>query len=63
MKLKAIIALAFGFLMAADALKADASSVPEGHQHVALFTQCHGSIENQPVIIESKPATFLMGIG
>jgi hypothetical protein len=24
---------------------------------------CHGSIENQPVIIESKPATFVMVIG
>ena len=46
MKLKAIIALAFGFLLAADALKADASSVPEGDQHVALLAQQLNDLES-----------------
>jgi hypothetical protein len=39
MKLKAIIAIAFGFVLATDALKADAPSVPQGDQHVALLAQ------------------------
>jgi hypothetical protein len=34
-----IIALACGFVLATDALKADAPSVPEGDQHVAHLTQ------------------------
>jgi hypothetical protein len=61
MKLKAIIAIAFGFVLATDALKASASSVPEGDQHVALLAQQLNDVDSalnlfQRCINQNRPS-------
>jgi HrpA-like RNA helicase len=48
MKVKAIIALVLGFVLATDALKADTptASLPAGDQHVALLAQETNAVES-----------------